>query len=113
MFRRVVRAQVQWGARTFPRPELMQSVANVSERDIEIATPSQRQMRGKSAEYPQIVGTVTLLPQVFVSTSFGNVTETNDSLYAIGNDDPAYVTLGLTSRATRWLGRFGVFGAFL
>jgi hypothetical protein len=45
MFRQVVRAQVQWGARKFPHYELMQSVANVSDRNIYDAAHLQRQIR--------------------------------------------------------------------
>jgi hypothetical protein len=44
VFRQGVHAQVQWGARTFPRGELTQSVAKVSDSDIDVAAGLQRQI---------------------------------------------------------------------
>jgi hypothetical protein len=45
MFRQKVHAQVQWGGRTFPRGELIESVANVSDHNIDIAWELERQIR--------------------------------------------------------------------
>jgi hypothetical protein len=70
MFRQEVNAQVQWGARTFPRSELIQSVTNVSDCDIHVAKRFERQMCGISAGTAVQFGHEATLYIVFVSTLF-------------------------------------------
>jgi hypothetical protein len=60
--------KVNWGARKFPRRELMQSVAYVSYRNIVVTGRAHRQITDFIRHLMAHLRRVTELPLVFVST---------------------------------------------